>query len=129
MGFLWTQKRVKTLGFLRFLKRLFEAPDGSLGSSLPILLKFMQKCWSKMCFKNGLMLIQNLSKLILQKIKTKKNMVYFSFFFGAFLGTILGPILGSDRPKRGQDEPKRAIWSFKEPKSCIFKNPKKLLVF
>ena len=45
------------------------------------------------------------------------------------MGTILGPILGPDRPKRGQDEPKRAIRSFKEPKSCIFKNLKKPLVF
>ena len=33
----------------------------------------------------------------------------------------MGPILGPDRPKREQDEPKRAIRSFKEPKSCIFK--------
>ena len=41
------------------------------------------------------------------------------------MGTILGSILGPDRPKRGQDEPKRAIRSFKEPKSCIFKNLKK----
>ena len=41
------------------------------------------------------------------------------------MGTILGPTLEPDRPKRGQDEPKRAIRSFKEPKSCIFKNLKK----
>ena len=34
---------------------------------------------------------------------------------------ILGPILGPDRPKRGQDEPKRTIKSFKESKNCIFK--------
>ena len=34
---------------------------------------------------------------------------------------ILGPILGPDRPKRGQDEPKRTIKSFKEPKNSIFK--------
>jgi len=33
-----SQKRVKTLGFLRFLKRLFEAPDGLLGSSWPFLV-------------------------------------------------------------------------------------------
>ena len=33
---------------------------------------------------------------------------------------ILGPILGPDRPKRGQDEPKRTIKSFKESKNCIF---------
>ena len=41
----------------------------------------------------------------------------------------MGPILGPDRPKRGQDEPKRAIRSFKEPKSCIFKNLEKPSVF
>ena len=34
---------------------------------------------------------------------------------------ILGLILGPDRPKRGQDEPKRTIKSFKETKNCIFK--------
>ena len=45
------------------------------------------------------------------------------------MGTILGPTLEPDRPKRGQDEPKRAIRSFKEPKSCIFKNLKKPPVF
>merc|ERR1711963_100353 len=49
--------------------------------------------------------------------------------FGPLWGPILGPILGPDRPKRGQDEPKRAIRSFKEPKSCIFKNLKKPPVF
>ena len=37
------------------------------------------------------------------------------------MGTILGPIFGPDRPKRGQDEPKRAIKSFKDQKSYIFK--------
>ena len=42
---------------------------------------------------------------------------------------ILEPILGPERPKRDQDEPKRAIRSFKEPKSCILKNLKKPLVF
>ena len=31
LGGLWTQKPKKTQGFLRFLKRLFEAPDGPLG--------------------------------------------------------------------------------------------------
>merc|ERR1711963_944342 len=49
--------------------------------------------------------------------------------FGPLLGTILGPTLGPDRPKGGQDEPKRVIRSFKEPKSCIFKNLKKPQVF
>ena len=45
------------------------------------------------------------------------------------MGTLLGFILGSDRPKREQNKPKRAIRSFKESKSCIFKNLKKPTVF
>ena len=129
LGGLWTQKRVKTLGFLRFLKRLFEAPDGLLGSSLPILVKNCPQSlvqrglqnWPKMGSYNRLCGFQKKWK--------KKKLDYFGFFLGAFLGTLLGPILGSDRPKRGQDELKRAIRSFKEPKSCIFKNLKKPTVF
>ena len=35
--------------------------------------------------------------------------------FGKLLDPILGSILGSNRPKRDQDEPKRAIRIFKEP--------------
>ena len=38
LGGLWTQKRVKTHGFLRFLKRLFKAPDGPLGLILVSLV-------------------------------------------------------------------------------------------
>ena len=38
LGGLWTQKRVKTLGFLRFLKRLFKAYDGPLGLILVSLV-------------------------------------------------------------------------------------------
>ena len=37
------------------------------------------------------------------------------------MGTILGPIFGPDQPKREQDEPKRAIKSFKDQQSYIFK--------
>ena len=38
LGGLWTQKRVKTEGFLRFLKRLFKAHDGPLGLILVSLV-------------------------------------------------------------------------------------------
>ena len=38
LGGLWTQKRVKTLGFSRFLKRLFKAHDGPLGFILVSLV-------------------------------------------------------------------------------------------
>ena len=37
------------------------------------------------------------------------------------LGSIRGSILGSDRPKRGQDGPKRTIKRCKIPKTCICK--------
>ena len=38
LGGLWTQKCVKTEGFLRFLKRLFKAHDGPLGLILVSLV-------------------------------------------------------------------------------------------
>ena len=60
------------------------------------------------------------------------GVIFWTTFWSLFrqlFEPILGPILGPDRPKRGQDEPKRAIKSSKEPKSCIFKNLKKPYVF
>ena len=59
----------------------------------------------------------------------KKEWSNLGMFFEHFWEQFWGPILVPDRPKRGQDEPKRAIRSFKEPKSCIFKNLKKPAVF
>ena len=50
---------------------------------------------------------------------------HFLITFWATFGPILGPILGPDRPKKGQDEPKRAIKRFTEPKLCNSKNLKK----
>ena len=89
----------------------------------------MQKPWSVLGLKTGLRWVQDGHKMGSKKSAKKNELDYFGFFFGAFLGAILGSILGSDRPKTGQDEPKRAIRSFKEPKSCIFKNLKKPSVF
>ena len=45
--------------------------------------------------------------------------------FGTLLEFILGPFWDQIGPRRGQDEPKRAIKRFEESKSCIFKNLKK----
>ena len=42
LGGLWTQKRVKTRGFLRFLKRLFKAHDGPLGLILVTLVNIFR---------------------------------------------------------------------------------------
>ena len=49
---------------------------------------------------------------------------HFLITFWTTFGPILGPILGPDRPKKGQDEPKRAIKRFTEPKLCNSKNLK-----
>ena len=42
--------------------------------------------------------------------------------FWTSFGPILGPILGPDRPKKAQDELKKAIQRFTEPKLCNSKN-------
>ena len=49
--------------------------------------------------------------------------------FGQFWGLFWGPFWDQIGPRRGQDEPKRAIESFKDPKTCICKNLKKPSVF
>ena len=49
LGGLWSQKRVKTNGFLRFLKRLFEAPDGPLG----LILVSLVICFGILCKNPG----------------------------------------------------------------------------
>ena len=50
---------------------------------------------------------------------------HFFITFWSTFGPILGPILGPDRPtKKGQDEPKRAIKRFTEPKLCNSKSLK-----
>ena len=58
-------------------------------------------------------------------------------FFGSLFGHLLdhfwrpfwGPFWDQIGPRRGQDEPKRAIKSFKDPKSNLFKNIKNPSVF
>ena len=55
------------------------------------------------------------------KIEPRRAPIFYIFFdnfwtnFLITFGTVLGPILGPYLPKRGQDEPKRAIKIFKEP--------------
>ena len=60
----------------------------------------------------------------------------FGFVFGfvfwtcwSTFGEIWGQFGGTNRPKRSQDEPKRAIMSFKVLKTCICKNCRKHKVF
>ena len=59
----------------------------------------------------------------LEKKQQKMNGQIWVCFLSSF-GNSLGPILGPDRPKRGQDEPKRAIRSSKSQKAAFSKSLK-----
>ena len=112
LGGLWTQKRVKTLCFLRFLKRLFEAPDGSLGL---ILVSLVNLFWI-LCKSAGPIWVPKLD---------------FNLFYHFLRNaeTQFGTQFGIRAAQEGQDEPKRTIRRFKEPKTFISKNLKKPCVF
>ena len=56
-------------------------------------------------------------------------MDHFLITFWTTFGPILGPILGPDRPKTAQDELKKAIKRFTEPKLCNSKNLEKTICF
>jgi hypothetical protein len=64
-----------------------------------------------------------------EKNLKKNGMDNYRLFFAAYLGNFLGFILGPDRPKRGQDEPKRAIRSSKSQKAAFSKTLKNLPFF
>ena len=77
---------------------------------------------------------------ILWSILEPQNLLSFCCFGGKLLDKFLniswtilrhfgGPFLEPDRPKRGQDEPKKAMKTVKGPKTCICKNLEKQLVF
>ena len=58
--------------------------------------------------------------------------MFYTFFFTAFLKKVethFGAHFGIRVAQEGQDEPKRAIRSFKEPKTFIYKNLKKPMCF
>ena len=89
-----------------------------------------KKCLrGKKCLKPAISFLTNSGTNFRTQICTCFKHVLHNLFLPLFrnmlkliLEPILGPILGPDRPKRGQDEPKRTIKSFKESKTFIFKN-------
>ena len=62
LGGLWTQKRVKTRGFLRFLKRLFKAHDGPLG----LILVSLVNLFKVLCKKAGPNCVSKLGFFVIQ---------------------------------------------------------------
>ena len=96
LGGLWTQKRVKTYGFLRFLKRLFEAPDGPLGLILAASWANLVPKWgSKMGVKSGVERHQNNDFDPFQTTnihkKIGKNWLTFSSFLEQFFSPFWAP--------------------------------------
>ena len=59
----------------------------------------------------------------------KATLATFDPILGQFWNPFRTKLWGQFLTRKGQDEPKRAIRSFKETKNCMFKNLKKPLVF
>ena len=97
LGGLWTQKRVKTRGFLRFLKRLFKAYDGPLG----LILVSLVNLFGIFCKNPGPFWVPKLNFKVFkidnfqgsQKCKKKKlgqSLVPLVSIFGHFIGAHFG---------------------------------------
>ena len=88
LGGLWTQKRVKTRGFLRCLKRLFKAHDGPLG----LILVSLVNLFGIFCKNPGPFWVPKVKRLVFkialkkgsQKAATKKTWTIFGSFFEHF---------------------------------------------
>ena len=88
LGGLWTQKRVKTRGFLRCLKRLFKAHDGPLG----LILVSLVNLFGFFCKNPGPFWVPKVNRLVFkialkkgsQKAATKKTWTIFGSFFEHF---------------------------------------------
>ena len=95
LGGLWTEKRVKTLCFSRFLKRLFKAHDGPLGL---ILVSLVNLFWI-LCKNPGPKCAPKLASQVfkfvfstkIKKKKQKKNCLFFASFFEHFWGQFWDP--------------------------------------
>ena len=103
MGGLWTQKCVKTKGFLRVLKRLFlvfEAPDGPLGLILAASWANLVPRWgAKMGNQSAADRYQKMHFISYTQSNNHLHWFNFWFLFGLVLVQILEPILN---PKIGQ---------------------------
>ena len=95
----------------------------------------MQKCWSILCLRTGPLFFFMLTCLEFHFFCFLNLFFNFWYLLGYFLSIFDPKNLSKINQKnvnfwaQWQDEPKRAIRSFKEPKSCIFKNLKKPPVF
>ena len=97
LGGLWTQKRVKTRGFLGCLKRLFKAHDGPLGLILVslvnlfgILCKNPGPFWVPKVVLHNFNMLSNRGSKKLKKKKHGQSLVPFLSIFGHFIGAHFG---------------------------------------
>ena len=110
LGGLWTQKRVKTLGFLRFLKRLFKAHDGPLG----LILVSLVNLFGILCKNPGPFWVPKVNRLIFKialkqgskKAATKKTWTIFGSFFEHFWALYWGPFWDQIGQRGGKMSPR-----------------------
>ena len=90
-----------------------------LGLSCKLFLNFVQKCWSKLCFKTALLSFLCWVKSHLKKINKKKWIIYASFFeqIWVFFWVSFWDQIG----QRGARWAHGSHLEIKEPKCCILK--------
>ena len=85
LGGLWTQKRVKTRGFLRCLKRLFKAHDGPLG----LILVSLVNLFGILCKNPGPFWVPKVSwyvfKMVLTRVSKKLHRKNLRFILASFV--------------------------------------------
>ena len=125
LGGLWTQKRVKTQCFLRFLKRLFKAHDGPLGFILVSLVNlFWILCKNPGPFwvsKLGLRFWKSGSRSTSKK--TKKNNGQFLVPFLSNFGNHFGAHFGTRSAKEGARWAQESHQELQRAKKLHFQKP------
>ena len=104
LGGLWTQKRVKTRGFLRFLKRLFKAYDGPLG----LILVSLVNLFGILCKNPGpfwvpkvLLYVFKIALFWVPKNVKKKKLGQFLVPLVSIFGHFIGAHFGTRSAKEG----------------------------
>ena len=129
LGGLWTQKRVKTIGFLRFLKRLFKAHDGPLGL---ILVSLVNLFWI-LCKNPGPFWVSFLDFIFFYsgpRATSKKKKKQFSVpFLEQFWEPFWGPFWDQIGQRGGKMSPREPSGASKSQKAAFSKTLKKHAVF
>ena len=125
MGGLWTQKRVKTRGFLRCLKRLFKAHDGPLG----LILVSLVNLFGIFCKNPGPFWVSLLAFVVSyvgSRATLKKKWTIFGSFFEHFWEPFWGPFWDQIGQRGGKMSPREPSGASKSQKAAFSKTLKNL---